>query len=73
MTSNRAGKRRATARDLHYFATLRLWVLYPFLPLMRRVDDSAERQCGLLRSLLGPFLDPSGASRTAFWSALGAT
>ena len=53
MTTSHAGKRRATARDLHFFAHPRLWPLYPFLPLTRRVGDNAERQCGLLYDARG--------------------
>ena len=53
MTTSHAGKRCATARDLHFFAHPRLWPLYPFLPLTRRVGDAAQRQCGLLYDARG--------------------
>ena len=53
MATSPAAGRRATARDLHYFAHPRLWPLYPFLPLTRRVGDSGDRQCGLMYDARG--------------------
>ena len=46
-------RRRATARDVNYFANPSLWPLYPFLPLIRQATGSTERECGLLYDAFG--------------------
>jgi hypothetical protein len=40
-------RRRATARDLRYFASPAQWPHYPFLPVVRRIANDKERQCGV--------------------------
>lgn len=41
-------QQRATARDLLYFATPRLWPQHPFLPIVRRFVGSDDCDCGVL-------------------------
>ena len=59
--------RRATARDLLYFQSPRLWPQYPFLPVRRHPPGSTECQLGLLydaRGVSGTY----GLSATSSWS-----
>ena len=46
-------RRRATARDLHYFAHPSLWQHYPFLPLIRQAADDLEPELGVLYDAYG--------------------
>jgi hypothetical protein len=46
-------RRRATARDLHFFAHPSLWPHYPFLPLIRQAAGNSERECGVLYDAYG--------------------
>jgi len=46
-------QRRATARDLHYFAHPELWPHRPFLPVIRQALGDSARQCGLLYDARG--------------------
>jgi hypothetical protein len=48
MKSNITFARRATARDLLFFQTPRLWPQHPFLPVVRRPVGQPEPDLGLL-------------------------
>jgi hypothetical protein len=45
--------RRATARDVRFFADPSLWPHYPFLPLIRQAVGNNERELGLLYDAYG--------------------
>jgi hypothetical protein len=47
MSDTNTEPRPATARDLHFFQTPRLWTTWPFLPVVRRRADG-ETECGVL-------------------------
>jgi hypothetical protein len=53
MPDARRYRRRATARDFRYFADPALWPTYPFLPVTRRADGSADLECGVLYDAYG--------------------
>jgi hypothetical protein len=53
MMTNRQYVRRATARDLYFFANPQLWACQSFLPVTRQATDSPERQLGLLYDARG--------------------
>jgi hypothetical protein len=58
MHSSGRYRRQASARDLLYFATPRLWHHYPFLPVIRRTAGSREIEYGVLydaRSVSGTY------------------
>ena len=46
-------RRRATARDLHFFTHPELWPCRPFLPVTRLTVDGTECECGLLYDARG--------------------
>jgi hypothetical protein len=53
MTPSLTYPRRATARDLLFFTTPRLWRWYPFLPVVRWAGPGTARQCGVLYDARG--------------------
>jgi hypothetical protein len=48
MTMTRPYLSRAGPRDMLYFQSPNLWVLHPFLPLVRRAHDADEAELGIL-------------------------
>jgi hypothetical protein len=57
MTTTRTYLTRASPRDIRHFESPHLWVLHPFLPLIRRAHDADEPELGIL-------YDARGASGT---------
>ncbi|HEY7328494.1 MAG TPA: hypothetical protein VH592_12675 [Gemmataceae bacterium] len=51
MTTPTEKPRKATARDLFFFANPEHWPTWPVLPVVRRHDDG-EMQCGLLYDIM---------------------
>ena len=45
--------RRATSRDLMFFATPALWQLRPFLPVVRRTQQRDHEQLGVMYDAIG--------------------
>ena len=48
MKTSGSYQRRATSRDLLFFATPRLWPQHPFLPIVRRPVEGDDCECGVL-------------------------
>ena len=53
MTDMKRYRRRATGRDLRFFADPSLWPQYPFLPLTHQATGSTERELGVLYDAYG--------------------
>jgi hypothetical protein len=58
-------RKRATARDLLYFAHPKLWPHWPFLPLTRQAPEAKEPELGVLYDARG-ISGLNGFSATVF-------
>ena len=46
-------RRRAGARDFHFFKHPEHWPLRPFLPVVRRPAEGGDNECGLMFDAVG--------------------